>query len=58
MVKRRTSRRKVKVRLYVKSKILDKMLSAKKRGKRTIRNGKTYYEYRLNHADVNRKRRL
>lgn len=40
------------------SKNKDKMLVAKKVGKRKSKSGKTYYEYRVNRSDKNRKVRL
>jgi len=36
----------------------DKMLPAKKVGKRTSKSGKVYYEYRVNRSDKNRKTKL
>lgn len=40
------------------SKKKDKMVVAKKCGKRVTKSGKVYYEYRVNRSDLNRKTRL
>jgi hypothetical protein len=37
---------------------IDKLFSAKSAGKRVSKNGKTYYEYRKNRTDLNKKKRV
>lgn len=59
---KRTVRRKtpmpkqVMVKGWSKSK--DKMVVAKKCGRRVSKSGKVYYEYRVNRSDLNKKTRL
>ncbi len=60
MVKRfrNTQKRQRVKKPYAESRSMDKQRKAKKPGKRISKNGNRYYEYRVNRADRDRRKRL